>query len=198
MQSTALSTDLEQDASASPADQHKACMALIAENHDRVAFKLLFEYFGPRIKSLMLRAGAPAALAEDMVQDVMMTVWRKSALYAPEKGTVSTWVFTIARNARIDKLRRASSAPYQDIDDLELASGEVPNDERADASKMADRIALAVTGLPDEQKRIIDLAFMQDKPQSEIAAELDLPLGTVKSRMRLAYGKLKESLEDLR
>lgn len=197
MQSVALATD-GPSGTPGPADEHREWMALVAGNHDRAAFRLLFEYFGPRIKSLMLKAGAEGALAEDLVQDVMMTVWRKARLYAPDRGTVSTWVFTIARNARIDRLRRASSAPYQDVEDLEIASDEVPNDDRVDASMKAERIAAAVTGLPQEQKQIIELAFMLDKPQSEIATELGIPLGTVKSRMRLAYGKLKESLEDLR
>lgn len=198
MNSAALAFKIEDSMPVAPADQHRVLMALVSGQQDRAAFRQLFEYFGPRIKSLMMKAGAEQALAEDLVQDVMMTVWRKSALYAADRGTVSTWIFTIARNARIDRLRRASSAPYQDIDDLEIASGETPNDELTDAALKAERISEAVSTLPEQQRQIIELAYMQDMSQTEIAEKLDIPLGTVKSRLRLAYEKLQQSLEDLR
>jgi RNA polymerase sigma-70 factor (ECF subfamily) len=178
-------------------DAHKTLMVKVATNRDREAFGALFAYFGPRVKALMLKAGADHALAEDLVQDVMMTVWRKVELYAPDRGTVSTWVYTIARNARIDRLRRNSSRPYDDIDELELASGDKNAEEETFSGQQAERIAIALAELPEEQREIIELSYMHDMAQSGIAAKLGLPLGTVKSRMRLAYGKLKAKLEDL-
>jgi RNA polymerase sigma-70 factor (ECF subfamily) len=173
-------------------------MAKVATDRDRAAFSELFDYFGPRIKALMLKAGADHALAEDLVQDVMMTVWRKVELYVPERGSVGSWVFTIARNARIDRLRRGSSRPYEDIDDLELMSADRSAEEETFASQQAARVADAMADLPGEQRRIVELAYVHDLPQSRIAAELDLPLGTVKSRLRLAYAKLRLELEDVK
>ena len=176
---------------------HRDLMAKVAAAGDREAFRALFQYFGPRVKALMLKGGADHALAEDLVQDVMMTVWRKVALYAPERGTVSAWIYTIARNARIDRLRRGSARPYEDVETLELASGDADGEQEVLARQRADRVADALTELPDAQRRIIELAYIHDMPQSEIAAQLSVPLGTVKSRMRLAYAKLKTKLEEV-
>lgn len=191
-------TDLSDDlAPGRLIDAHKVLIAKIAANRDREAFGSLFAYFGPRVKAFMLKAGADHALAEDLVQDVMMTVWRKVELYAAERGSVSTWIYTIARNARIDRLRRNSSRPYEDINELEMASGEESAEDKTIAGQQAERITLAMAGLPQEQREIIELGYMHDMAQSKIAAKLGLPLGTVKSRMRLAYVKLKVELEDL-
>lgn len=179
-------------------DEHRVLMAKVAASQDRAAFAMLFDHFGPRVKTLMLKAGADHAQAEDLVQDVMMTVWRKVDLYAPERGTVSTWIYTIARNARIDRLRRSSSQPYEDLDDVDVASDDADAEAETLAGQQARRIAEALQELPPEQREIIQLAFIDDLPQSEIAAKLALPLGTVKSRMRLAYAKLRTMLEELK
>jgi len=173
-------------------------MSRIVETRDRDAFRSLFVHFGPRLKAFMVKSGADHALADDLVQDVMMAVWRKVDLYAPERGTVGAWIYAIARNARIDRLRRQSSRPYEDLDDVEIASEEQGADALTYSSQVAERVGEALAELPDEQRRIIELAYIQDMPQSEIAAKLRLPIGTVKSRMRLAYGKLKIELEELK
>lgn len=178
-------------------DEHRALMAKLASDRDRSSFQALFEYFAPRVKALMLKGGADHALAEDIVQDVMTTVWRKVDLYVPERGTVAAWIFTIARNARIDRLRRSSSRAHEDIETLEIASEQDDAYDDAFARQRAERVAEALSELPDNQRQIIELAYVQDIPQSEIAEKLDLPLGTVKSRMRLAYGKLKDKLEEV-
>lgn len=192
-------TDLpEKTAMIAPTDEHRALIARVASDRDRDAFAALFNHFGPRIKAMMIKGGADHAVAEDMVQDVMMTVWRKVGLYAPERGTVGTWIFTIARNARIDRLRRNSSQPYQDIDDIDLVSGDPSAEDEAFAGQRAGRVNDALADLPDEQRRIIELAYIDDISQSDIAAKLSLPLGTVKSRMRLAYAKLRTVLEDVK
>lgn len=180
------------------ADMHRELMARLGEARDREAFQSLYAYFGPRIKAMMLKAGAQHDLAEDIVQEVMMTVWHKVHLYAPDRGTVAAWVFTIARNARIDRLRRGASKPYQDIAEIEIASDDDNGEDGVVASQRAIAVAEALAELPDEQREIMDYAFARDLPQSEIAAQLGLPLGTVKSRMRLAYGKLKGRLEAFR
>lgn len=184
--------------SADLAQHHAELLIQVSEQQDWAAFQELFVYFGPRVKAMMLRAGADNALAEDLVQDTMAKVWRKSALYVSDRGSVSTWIFTIARNARIDRMRRASSKTYEDIEEIELASNEPSAEDLVLNSQRATRIAEAVNELPGEQRQVVELAFMHDLSQSEIADKLSLPLGTVKSRLRLAYGKLKNKLEALK
>jgi RNA polymerase sigma-70 factor (ECF subfamily) len=194
----ALTYPIDDDPLKRLADEHKSLIARVAASRDREAFRALFVHFGPRVKALMLKAGADHALAEDLVQDVMMTVWRKVELYAPERGAVGTWIFTIARNARIDRLRRHSSRPYEDLESLELPSDDRNSEDEVYANQAAEWVGAALAELPDDQRRIVELAFLHDKSQSEISDELAVPLGTVKSRMRLAYQKLKVTLEHLR
>lgn len=178
-------------------EQHRDMLLKVAQSSDLEAFEALFLYFAPRIKSLMIKSGAPTGEAEDIAQDVMIKVWRKSAQYTQGRGAVSTWIFTIARNARIDRLRKNSSQPYDDIDDLDIPSDDAGAEEAMLANQQAQHVSAALAELPEEQRTVIDLAFLHDMPQSEIAARLLLPLGTVKSRMRLAYDKLRLNLEDL-
>jgi len=194
----AVTRIIDNDPPGRPEDEHRSLIARIAASRDREAFKALFVHFGPRVKALMLKAGADHALAEDLVQDVMMAVWRKVDLYVPERGGVSTWIFTIARNARIDRLRRHSSRPYEDLDEVELASDDPTGEDEVFANQRAAGVGRALAELPDDQRRIIELAFLHDKSQREISEELSVPLGTVKSRMRLAYRKLKSGLEQFR
>ncbi|MHA1518339.1 MAG: sigma-70 family RNA polymerase sigma factor [Alphaproteobacteria bacterium] len=169
----------------------------VACNRDRVAFQHLFVRFGPRVKALMIRSGADANTAEDLVQEAMLVLWRKAELYSPERGSVAAWVFTIARNLRIDRLRRQSPRAYDDIDELELESPDASSEEEVHAQQQSTMVLEAVSQLPPDQKRVIELSFIHDMPQADIAQELGVPLGTVKSRMRLAYGKLRERLEDI-
>ena len=180
------------------AEVHRALMGRIAASQDRAAFEELFAYFAPRVKAVMLKSGADSGLAEDLVQDVMMTVWRKVALYAPERGSVSAWVFTIARNARIDRMRRGASRTYEDVHELEIAADSPTAEDEALSNQQAEQVSEALDKLPDEQRRIIELAYINDMPQSQIAETLALPLGTVKSRMRLAYEKMRVSLEEMK
>lgn len=177
---------------------HEALIADVARSQDRKAFEALFISFGPRIKGMMLGSGASNDLAEDMMQEVMLTVWRKAALYSPGRGSVATWIFTIARNARIDRLRRQPVQPYVDVETVSIAC-DAPNAEATVIGSQSDeKVREALEMLPKEQKIVIEMAFLKFMPQSEIAAKLDLPIGTVKSRTRLAYKKLKEKLEDLK
>ena len=167
----------------------------VARHRDREAFQRLFLNFGPKIKAVMIRSGTDSDTAEDLAQDVMLTLWRKAELYAPERGTVAAWVFTIARNTRIDRLRRQSSRVYEDIADLNLESPEADGEEETEMRQRDSLVGEALASLPPDQRRVVELSFVEDMPQAEIATALDLPLGTVKSRMRLAYAKLRERLE---
>jgi RNA polymerase sigma-70 factor (ECF subfamily) len=167
----------------------------IADNRDRTCFGKLFDTFAPRLKSFMIRKGASPELAEDLVQETMISVWRKAGLYDPAKGSALTWIFTIARNLRIDRIRKESSMPLSELGDYDAPSDDLGSDDRLAQSQEQQRVAMALAEIPVEQKQVIMLAFVEDISQSEIAERLKLPLGTVKSRMRLAYARLRKSLE---
>jgi RNA polymerase sigma-70 factor (ECF subfamily) len=180
----------------SPRQEDLAALLLrVANARDRAAFATIFDHFAPRVKSFMMRKGASAEVAEDLVQDTMIAVWSKAALYVPERGAASTWVFTIARNLRIDRLRRESSAYFTDLEDFDAPSDDVPGDEAMNRSQEDSQVARALAQIPPEQRELLILSYVDDVPQSMIAERLNLPLGTVKSRMRLAYRRMRKLLE---
>ena len=171
----------------------------IATDHSDEAFRSLFADYGPRIKGLMMRQGADASLAEELAQETLLTVWRKAALYSADKGSPTTWIFTIARNLRIDRLRR--ERPWQELTDEHAASipsEETPPDVAASQGQRQVRVQAVLRALPPDQLEVVTLAFIDGLSHSEISERLSLPLGTVKSRIRLAYQKVRSALEDLR
>lgn len=163
---------------------------------DRAAFADLFGRYAGRIKGYLMRLGAGAAMAEDLAQDVMVTIWRRAASFDPAKAKAATWVFVIARNAWIDKLRREKTelAYRQANPATEISDDEAP-DEAAARIQSQDQIEAALALLSEDQRRVVQLAFFEDRPHSEIAVRLELPLGTVKSRLRLALAKLRTHWE---
>ncbi len=171
-------------------------LSRVATGRDRDAFAVLFRHFGPRLKSYMLRRGADAETAEELVQEVMLAVWAKADRYVPARGSVAAWIFTIARNRAIDRLRRQPPVRFADIDDHDGATDEPDGEARLMEGEMEMRVRGALDALPDGQRRIMGLAFLDGLTQAEIAVRLALPLGTVKSRMRLAYRKLRASLAE--
>jgi len=169
----------------------------IAKARDRAALAALFKLFAPRLKSMMLKLGADNALADDLVQETLLTVWRKAELYSADRGAPSTWIFTIARNLRIDQLRRQSNKPYEDLDGLELASDAPLGSFVIEQNQVIARVTKALEALPEEQREVVRLSFIHNLPHAEIASKVGIPLGTVKSRLRLAYDRLRPMLEDL-
>jgi RNA polymerase sigma-70 factor (ECF subfamily) len=173
------------------------CIVAIAERGDRAAFGELFEHFGPRVKSFFMRAGMAQAQAEDLAQETMLTVWRRASQYDPARAGASTWIFVIARNLRIDLFRRqkseqtALSAPVEAFDPPVLV------DETLATAQSEARVRAALAQLSAEQQSVIRLSFFSDTPHGEIAAQLGIPLGTVKSRIRLAVARLREILGEL-
>jgi RNA polymerase sigma-70 factor (ECF subfamily) len=169
-----------------------ALIGAIAARGDREAFAALFTHFAPRVKSYLLRLGAGPEAAEEMAQETLLAVWRKAAAFDPQRAAASTWVFTIARNLRIDALRRERAPIGPDLAEASLQ----PATPHAAMAALQDeaRIGRAIAGLSAEQAQVVRLAFFSDKPHSEIAGELGLPLGTVKSRLRLAIGRLRALL----
>jgi RNA polymerase sigma factor (sigma-70 family) len=166
----------------------------IAETRDRAAFQELFEHFAPRVKAYAMKLGAPAQTAEDLAQEAMLTVWRKAGLFDPARAAASTWIFTIARNLRIDLLRRERLVRVDGGDPSLAPESEPDAGEGFEARQDGDALRHALAMLPAEQSQIVQLSFFSDKPHSQIAAELNIPLGTVKSRLRLAMARLRASL----
>jgi RNA polymerase sigma-70 factor, ECF subfamily len=167
----------------------------IAETRDRAAFATLFDAYGPRVKSFMMRKGASSEQAEDLVQETMIAVWSKAQMYVADRGSVTTWIFTIARNLRIDRLRREKTSLYSDIDDYDAESNDAQQDDALSRLQEDGYVAKALAQIPEEQRALLILSYVEDLPQSEIAKRLQIPLGTVKSRMRLAYRRMRKLLE---
>lgn len=162
---------------------------------DRDAFAAMFQRYAGRVKSYLMRLGAPPAVAEDLAQDAMVAVWRRASSFDPARAKVSTWVFVISRNAWIDKLRRERvELSYRETVD-EPFDGEEAPDDAVERTQTEAQMQEALATLSDEQKQVVRLAFFEDKPHSEVATVLKLPLGTVKSRLRLALIKLRAHWE---
>lgn len=179
-------------------DSDEALIARTARG-DREAFAQLFGAYAGKVKGYLVRLGAPPAAAEDLMQDAMVSVWRRAASFDATKAKASTWIFVIARNAWIDKLRRERTelAYRQTVLVSEESEDEAP-DEAAMRGRTEDQVAAALATLSDEQRQVVQLSFFEDRPHSEIAAHLSLPLGTVKSRLRLALIKLRAHWEQLK
>lgn len=175
-----------------------AALARVAETRCRTSFELVYEHFAPRVKAYLLRLGASDAQAEDLAQEAMLKVWRKCALYDPKKAAASTWIFAIARNLRIDALRK-EVRPELDPNDPALSPAPEPAAEDViDRAQRDERVREAFRNLPGPQEEVVKMYFFEDEPHSAIAEKLGLPLGTVKSRLRLAFAKVREELGDLR
>jgi RNA polymerase sigma factor (sigma-70 family) len=173
-----------------------AHVSAVAERRDRDAFACLFDHFVPRIEAYLTRLGADAATAEEISQDVMLTLWRKAALFDASKSSVTTWLYRIARNRRIDGVRR-DRLDYVDPMDMALdeMADDVPADHAMDIQQREDILRAAIRELPEEQLSLVRLAFFESLSHSIIAERTGLPLGTVKSRIRLAFARLRRTLE---
>lgn len=166
----------------------------ISSRNDHQAYRALFEKFGPIVKAFMMRQGADVATAEELAQETMLTVWRKAALYSFDKGTVATWIFAIARNLRIDHLRKEKT--WVELPDTyaEQPAPEMSPDQAVLEEQQRASIKRALDGLPAEQREVVVLSFIDGLPHRAIAERLQLPVGTVKSRIRLAYLKLRSAV----
>jgi RNA polymerase sigma factor (sigma-70 family) len=168
---------------------------LVAVKRDRAAFQLLYKHFTPLIRAFLLKSmgsGANRAEAEEITQEVLIKVWNKAASFNPAKASVNTWIFTIARNTRIDFIRRNDRNNREiDIEDIwhEAESPEPLVDMQQRRAELVIKQAMAT--LPEEQVQVLYKAFMEGKSHNEVAEELGLPLGTVKSRIRLALNKMQ-------
>ena len=170
-----------------------ACLARIRDDRDEAAFVDLFRYFAPRVKAFLMRSGADAAMAEECAQEVLATVWRKASQFDPSRASVATWIFTIARNKQIDVLRRSRRPEPED-----LSWGPEAEPDQADVVALqqeTEQLGAAMAALPEKQRDLIEKAYFGDLSHSEIAAETGLPLGTIKSRIRLALDRLRHAMD---
>ncbi|WP_297188102.1 sigma-70 family RNA polymerase sigma factor [uncultured Porticoccus sp.] len=180
-------------ASEAPVKDWSAMLAELAISRDRQLFIRLFRHFSPRIKGYIMKLGLTEATAEELTQEAMLSVWRKTHLYDPGKAAASTWIYTLARNLSIDWMRKQKYPEY-DLDSWHEEAGEPPVLELAEQAVMSDQVAMAIRQLPDNQAQVIIMSFYEGRSHSEIADRLSIPLGSVKSRIRLASEKLKQAL----
>lgn len=178
-------------------DEWSECLTLIAEKQDRAAFTRFFRHFAPLIKAFALSGSTMSQMhADELVQEVMLKTWQKAKAFNPEKAAASTWVYTIARNCRTDMFRR-----LQKFDTPLAAEDFTPESESEEPFAMlqskrgSEKIRELLAGLPSDQAQILAKVYMEGKSHAEAAGELDLPLGTVKSRVRLAIQKLQIQIE---
>lgn len=168
-------------------------MTAIRDAQDQAAFAELFAHFAPRVKAFLMKSGASPDLAEDVTQDAMATCWRKAHMFDPAKASVSTWIFTIARNRRIDVLRKNRRPEPEELD---WGPAEEPDQEDVLALQQESaQLGEAIADLPDKQRELIVRAYYGELTHSEIADATGLPLGTIKSRIRLALDRLRHQLK---
>jgi len=178
------------------ADEAADLLEAIASCQDRAAFATLFKHYAPRVKAFIMRGGADAESAQEIAQEAMIMVWRKAASFDRSRASAATWIYTIARNKRIDLLRRTGRPSIEVEDWLTIfATEEDSADKSVAAGQTYTRVKELMKGLSADQLTVIRMAFFEDKTHTAIAEELRLPLGTVKSRIRLALGRLREALE---
>jgi RNA polymerase sigma factor (sigma-70 family) len=192
---TPLRPERPTDRADDTASRLAACLVAVGARADREAFRTLFLHYAPRLKALMIRSGAGPQEAEEVMQETMAIIWRKAALFDPAKASASTWIYTVARNRRYDLLRR-ENRPALDPEDPFFSGGSEPDGEEVYcAEERAEIIRSHLETLPEEQLLLVRKAFFEDMTHQAIAAELDMPLGTVKSRIRIAMRSLREKLD---
>lgn len=170
-----------------------ACIAAIRDAQDEAAFARLFGHFAPRVKAFLMRSGADATLAEECTQEVMATLWQKAHLFDPARASAATWIFTIARNRKIDALRKQRRPEPED-----LPWGHDPEPDQADTLALqqeSTQLGAAIAALPEKQRELIEKAYFRDLSHTEIAEQTGLPLGTIKSRIRLALDRLRHAMK---
>ncbi len=172
-----------------------ALVEAVSQRRDEVAFTTLFDHFAPRLNGYLLRQGCDAALAEEIVQDALATLWRKAALFDASKSSVATWLYRIARNRRIDLARRDRSGRIDPEDPVLHPQAPAEPDRLLDGQRRDEVLRRALEGLPAEQLDLVRLAFFEGLSHARIAEITGLPLGTVKSRIRLAFSRLRRVLE---
>ena len=173
-------------------------MKAVAEARDRTAFADLYAHFAPRIKAYMMKRGCDAAGAEELTQMCLVAVWEKAALYRQDKASAATWIFTIARNLHLDTIRKAGRPEPDPNDHFFVPDADKPPDDQIAESQRAARLRTAMAALSADQQEVLHLSFYEEMSHGDIAETLGLPLGTVKSRLRLAFRRIRNDLRETR
>jgi RNA polymerase sigma-70 factor (ECF subfamily) len=176
--------------------QQTTWMLAVREKGDRDAFAALFDYFGPRLKGFFMRSGTSSAQAEEIVQEVMLTVWRKAALFDPHRAQVSAWIYQIARNRHIDMIRKDRRPVPEEL--REDPGSEPDASQILSVEQESGKLKQAIARLKPDQRAIIEKAYMGELSHQEISTQTGLPLGTIKSRIRLGLERLRHELKDMR
>ncbi len=176
-------------------DELSCHLETIARSQDKQSFSIIFKYFAPRLKSFLIKAGSSEAQAEEVIQEVMIAVWTKSSSYDRTKSSVSTWIYTIARNKRIDKLRKEKRHFLSESDEGLEIPVESTQENEIFSAQMTASLKKYMSNLPQEQSNLLKLSYFYNKTHVDISQELNIPLGTVKSRIRLALSKMRHLVE---
>ena len=167
------------------------CMERVAGERDKKSFMLLFDHFSPRVNAYLLGQGVEASLAEDLTQDALLALWNKAHLYKREKAAVSTWLFRVARNLWIDRLRKQRGIAYESDENLTETYEPEPS-----INADGDRLLRVIEQLPNNQAQVVYKSYYEGKSHSEIALETGMPLGSVKSSLRLAVRAFRQHFGD--
>ena len=167
----------------------------IAETRDEASFEIVFRHFAPRLKSYFLRLGADSSLAEEITQEALVLVWRNAAQFDPSKASASAWVFTIARNQSVDRFRRTRRPAFDPTDPAFVSDVEAGPDQQLERAETDQRVREVMSALSANEKNVLMLSFYENHSHGEIAKQLNLPIGTVKSRIRLAFAKIRAALD---
>ena len=177
-------------------NQYIEALSKIASKKDVASFKIIFDYFGPRLKSFLMSSGSTESIAEEIIQETMTIVWTKADYYNPKLASPSTWIYTIARNKKIDILRKSNKAILEDIEVASLPPIESKLEDDIELDQKFDIINKYLDDLPKDQLELLKLNFIEEKSHGEIAKITNIPLGTVKSRIRLAMEKIRTRIKN--
>jgi RNA polymerase sigma-70 factor (ECF subfamily) len=171
------------------------CIVRIAVARDEAAFEVLFRHFAPRLKSYFTRLRADLPMAEELTQEALVSVWKNAGQFDPSKAAASTWIFTIARNLSIDRFRQARRPAFDPSDPALVPEDEEPADLKLERAETDQRVRQIMNSLSPNEKNVLMLSFYENYSHGEIAKQLDLPIGTVKSRIRLAFAKIRQTFD---
>lgn len=177
------------------ADTLSDCIVRIATQRDEAAFETLFRHFAPRLKSYFTKRGGDPAMAEEITQEALVSLWKNADQFDPNKASAATWIFTIARNLSIDRFRQARRPAFDANDPAFVPDDEEPPDEILERAEAEQKVREVMDALPLNEKSVLMLSFYENQSHGEIAKRLGLPIGTVKSRIRLAFGRLRAALD---
>ncbi len=189
-----VSAETGADQGGSESDRMATLLDSVATQGDREAFTALFRHFAPRVKAYLQRAGGRVEGVDDVLQDVFATIWRKAGQYDSQRAPVAAWIFAIARNRRIDAFRRQRRPEFDAEDPAFWPDPPIEGEEAVAVRQRTEAVQAALAHLSDEQRAVLHLSFYQGESYADIAVRLGIPIGTVKSRARLAFGRLRGHL----